>query len=166
MPTDQFIEELTDGSPSVAGDLFAIQRQVNGVWQDFFIRAENITGAGVLTADVDVLVNVSVGVLPVILPAVAGKVYVVVSPPVFIISGHTPSNASLTIGIASASSGDQQWASSITDSESDAAYSINGRSYAVLLDLANPADLTLYVSSFDWNGLTVRVILEYALLDI
>jgi hypothetical protein len=165
MPTDQFIEELTDGSPSVAGDLYAIQRQVNGVWQDFFIRAENIVGGGSFTAAVDVVVDVQVGSLSVILPAIAGKAYVVLSPPVFILTGHTPTSASLTIGVSHGSLSDLQWVALITDSESDAAYSINGTGPA-LFDGASPADLTLYVNSFDWNGLTVRVILEYALLDI
>lgn len=165
MPIDQFIEEVTDGSPSVAGDLYAIQRRVNGVWTDFFIRAENIAGGGLLTADVDVEVAVSVGSLPVILPAVTGKAYVVLSPPVFILSGHTPTSASLTIGVSHGSQSDLQWLASITDSESDAAYSINTRGPA-LFNGASPADLTLYVSSSDWNGATVRVILEYALIDI
>ena len=42
MPVDEYIEDLTDGTPAVEGDLFVLQRNVAGVWTDFFIRSEKV----------------------------------------------------------------------------------------------------------------------------
>lgn len=159
MPTDQFIEELTDGSPSETGDRYAVQRQVSGVWKDYFIKAENIAGSGVLTADVTITGVVS-GSGNLILPQVIGKAIVVIDPPLLQVSGNTP-----TLGTGNFQLGDgggyTQWLCQITDSETDENYVMatrNGQFNAGTSDLALNTDVFV--------GADVRIRFAYILADI
>ncbi len=105
MPTDQFIEQITDGTPSVGGDLYAVQRQVDGVWTDYFIRAENIGGGALLEADIT-LTNLAPGftqLLPQLTSSVApfavDRVYAIVGPVVIHVTDNTPTLAEQDIQI-------------------------------------------------------------------
>lgn len=157
MPTDQFIEELTDGSPGAVGDLYAVQRQVAGVWSDFFIRSENIAGAGLITADVT-LNEASYAFGATILPNIPGFTYIVIDPPIIQVSGNTP-----TIGTGNAWIGFSggQWTAQFQDTETDPSYilSVGGQEFNVdLLDLA--------FTSNAFAGATVRIRLSYILAEI
>jgi hypothetical protein len=158
MPTDQFIEDITDGSPSEAGDRYALQRRVSGVWRDYFIKAENIAGSGVLTADVTIT-----GLIPnsyPVLPQVSGKCYIILEPPLVQITGNTPTLGTGNFHLTD-SSGTQQWLSQITDSETDANYVMATRG----LDFAvGSTDLNFVYDVF--FGADARIRFAYVLADI
>ena len=160
MPVDEFIEEVTDGTPSVEGDLYAIQRNVAGVWTDYFIRAENIAGVGVFSADITI--PVMAPGFNVILPEVPGKGIVLVDPPIVQVSGGTPTGTSESVVIGNAGGGGQ-WGMTFNDTETDAVYVLNE-----VLNLQNSAigDLNIATSSGLFDGAQVRVRFSYTLADI
>ena len=159
MPTDQFIEDLTDGSPSETGDRYVMQRRVSGLWKDYFIKAENIAGSGVLTADVTITGVVS-GSGNVVLPQVTSKAIVVIEPPLLQVSGNTP-----TLGTGNFQLGDgggfDQWLCQINDSETDENYVMAARG---LQTNAGSGDLVLNTDVF--VGADVRIRFAYILADI
>ena len=157
MPTDQFIEELTDGSPATTGDLFALQRRVNGVWTDLFIRAENIAGAGVLAADITIASAV-IGDNE-LLPQVIGKCYLILDPPIVQVSGNLPTSGTGNIVIRDG--GSSQWGTQISDSETDACYVVGQRAYDGPMGIQS-----LNLATDVFNGATLRVRFNFILADI
>lgn len=161
MPTDQFIEELTDGSPGAVGDLYALQRRVGGVWSDFFIRSENIAGSGIVTADVTIE-NIVAGGTTTILPQVPGFCYVILDPPIVQVTGNTP-----TSGVGSFQIGDDgsgaQWLAQFQDTETAPSYILAQGSTGGSLG-AGSSDLLLNTDVF--NGATVRIRFSYILAEI
>jgi hypothetical protein len=157
MPTDQFIEELTDGSPATTGDLFAIQRRVNGVWTDFFIRAENIAGAGVLAADITIASAV-LGAQE-LLPQVTGKCYIILDPPIVQVTGNLPTSGTGNVFVGDGFS--QQWNSQFADAETDAVYILNDQASEF-----NAGISSLNLTTDVFNGATLRVRFNFILADI
>lgn len=156
MPVDEYIEDLTDGTPAVEGDLFVLQRNVAGVWTDFFIRSENVAGGGQFMADVTIASATGDDTL---LPQVSGKAYVIIDPPLIQVTGNTPTFGVGDLVISDASS--QQWGIQITDNETDASYQMIGPG----LDFGiGTGDLILQSSVF--IGATLRVRFSFALADI
>ena len=156
MPTDQFIEELTDGSPATTGDLFAMQRRVNGVWTDFFIHAENIAGAGVLAADITIEV---VALQIELLPQVLGKCYIILDPPIVQVSGNLPTSGTGNVFVSDG--GSQQWNSQFADTETDAVYILNDQTGEL-----NAGISSLNLATDVFNGATLRVRFNFILADI
>lgn len=159
MPTDQFIEELTDGSPGAVGDLYALQRRVVGVWSDFFIRSENIAGAGIVTADVT-LNEVSYALGAVVLPNVPGFAYVILDPPIIQVTGSTPTGTTQEAFLSSVGGG-QMWLAQFSDTETEASYVL---SFGGLEVLAGSGDLAFFSGTF--AGATVRIRFSYILAEI
>lgn len=162
MPTDQFIEELTDGSPGAVGDLYAVQRRVGGVWSDFFIRSENIAGSGIVQADVTLENLVAPGTTT-ILPQVAGFCYVILDPPIVQVTLNTPTLGTGNFGIGDDASGGIQWVAQFTDSETDASYVLSVGAAAGAL-VAGASDLLMNTDVF--SGATVRIRFAYILAEI
>ena len=160
MPVDEFIEEVTDGTPSVEGDLYVIQRNVAGVWTDYFIRAENIAGSAVFMADITIDPVVTVPSVNVLLPQVAGKAYVLIDPPVLTVTGNSPTSGvgDIVIGDAGVSA---QWSIQFNDTETDATYQMLGPGIAFTI---GTADIALQTSVF--SGASLRVRFSYTLADI
>ena len=157
MPIDEYIEDVTDGTPAIAGDCFAIQRLVGGVWTDYFIKAENIAGGGVLAADVTIT-EVTLGFNEV-LPLVADKCSVVLDPPVLQVSGNSPTGLTEDLNFGDGVTG--QWSIQWTDSETDAAYSISLQGVDTV---AGSGPLGINTSAF--VGATVRLRFNFILADI
>ena len=156
MPVDEFIEEVTDGTPSVEGDLYVIQRNVAGVWTDYFIRAENIAGSAVFMADITIdPVVIGTNIL---LPIVAGKAYVIIDPPVLTVTGNSPTSGVGYITISDGSG--NQWSTQFNDTETDATYQMIGPA----VELIGGGDLFLQSSVF--SGASLRVRFSYTLADI
>lgn len=161
MPTDQFIEELTDGSPGAVGDLYALQRRVGGVWSDFFIRSENIAGSGIVTADVS-LTGISIGPNTV-LPNVPGFCYVIIDPPIVQVTGNTPTSGVGNLTIGDDGLGTGQWVAQFNDTETAASYILSLGSAASTLS-AGTTDLVLTTDVF--SGADVRIRFSYILAEI
>lgn len=158
MPVDEYIEDLTDGTPAVEGDLFVLQRNVAGVWTDFFIRSENVAGGGQFMADITidpVEITPSINTL---LPAVAGKAYVILDPPLIQVTGNSPT--SLTGDVAISDGDGLQWSTQFNDTETDASYQMIGPS-TEQIGLG-----VLFLQSSVFNGATLRVRFSFALADI
>lgn len=156
MPVDEYIEDLTDGTPAVEGDLFVLQRNVAGVWTDFFIRSENVAGGGQFMADISIASATGADTL---LPQVLGKAYVIIDPPLIQVTGNTP-----TFGTGDVIIGDgtgQQWVTQFSDTETDASYQMIG---PILDTVIGSADLTLQSTVF--IGAALRVRFSFALADI
>lgn len=94
-----------------------------------------------------------------LLPAVAGKAYVILDPPLIQVTGNTPTFGVGDLAISDASG--QQWGIQITDNETDASYQMIG---PVLDPASGAGDLILQTSVF--NGATLRVRFSFALADI
>lgn len=155
MPVDEYIEDLTDGTPAVEGDLFVLQRQVSGVWTDFFIRSQNIAGSGQFSADITIDTVAGFNTL---LPAVAGKAYVLIDPPVVQVTGSTPTGTTQNLTISDGAG--IQWSTQFNDTETDASYQLIGPS----TEQIGLGDLFLQTTAF--IGATMRVRLSYVLADI
>lgn len=158
MPTDQFIEELTDGSPGAVGDLYALQRRVGGVWSDFLIRSENIAGSGIMQADVT-LNEASYAFGATVLPQVPGFAYVIFDPPIVQVSGNAPTSGTGNAFIGEAGTG--MWQAQFQDTETDTSYvmSIGGPLFN-----AGITDLGFFSNVF--SGATVRIRFAYILAEI
>lgn len=158
MPVDEYIEDLTDGTPAVEGDLFVLQRNVAGVWTDFFIRSENVAGGGQFMADITidpVEITPSINTL---LPAVAGKAYVILDPPLIQVTGNSPT--SLTGDVTISDGAGNQWSTQFNDTETDASYQMIGPS-SEQIGLG-----VLFLQSSVFNGAALRVRFSFALADI
>lgn len=100
MPTDYYLEELSDGGDLQPTDLMHVQRNVNGTWTDYQIEHGNIRGENTTVLDVTITDAEFTANTFVLLPAVAGKGVVIIDPPIAWVTTVTPSSGSETLVIS------------------------------------------------------------------
>ncbi len=158
MPTDQLIEQITDGTPTAPGDLYAVQRQVGGVWTDYFIRAENIAGSGVMMADITVT-DVVPGYTQ-LLPFVSeGKAYIIIDPPSIEISNNVPSGIFRIVAVTV--SGGAENSFSFVDEYEQVNLLMSAQTWA-----GNVEGTEVNLQTDGFTGATMRIRFRYLIADI
>ena len=161
MPTDYYLEELSDGGDLQPTDLMHVQRNVNGTWTDYQIEHGNIRGENTQTLDVTITDAEFTANTFVLLPAVAGKGVVIIDPPIGWVTTSSPSTGVEQLNISSGQFA-QDTIASFTNNETNEVVIFNAFQYDSL-----GGDLVLQRSTgLGTAQADVRIRMTYVLIDI